>query len=603
TQVTRRTSTLFVVNGDGTGRIELSPSGADGIMNDSDQQWTVDGNRLLTIRSSFQGIAMPTEVSGTVERFHGLVLVEADGSGRRVVAGGPEFVPASFALSPDGSRIAVVSRVRSADETLPAELYVMDIDGSDASRLEIPDATTIMPAWSPDGRWLALTEQETNDSFSLYRISADGSDLRQISGPHTGWADRPVWTAASAPPVVELPPLSGDDIELLDYQNAILQVFAPVPVDQERQIVVNVEALGEHDSAIDAWTADIWQRWSADGAKDEGVYITARGEIVTHIALDGQQRLLTWSPDDALAYLDVPFEYSLQSRLLGAVLSAALDPEAHELRAERDGEHVVLHLQWIDHYAEEFGYTNVAQVTFDAESRELQLIVHLIDRPDVEPYPVRIYDLQQASPHPAGSSPAGTYESHGEWPSVNGTPVGRGPDPAATPLRGMDAVEATWTAQAESEAAMWQQLRSRPFVAPPLAPDGSCGQSEEFRLGQEPIYVQGEISHAETNRSYSARAGSNNFARYKVVWYASPAYDGSALVRGQQLDGNHTVRFDFETSIDREADELKLISTYLTPNGDWRTWHGAIVVPAPGCYAMQVDGLDFSYTIVIEVPE
>ncbi|HUG17251.1 MAG TPA: hypothetical protein VMM78_19755, partial [Thermomicrobiales bacterium] len=158
TQVTHRTSTLFVVDVDGTGRTELSDIGTNGfVMNDTDPQWLPDGQSLLVIRSSFHGVAaMPI---GAEDRFHGIVLIETDGTGQRVLASEPEFVPVSFALSPEGSRIAVASPVRSADETLPVELYVMDIDGSDASRLEIPDATTIMPAWSPDGRWLALTEQ------------------------------------------------------------------------------------------------------------------------------------------------------------------------------------------------------------------------------------------------------------------------------------------------------------------------------------------------------------------------------------------------------------------------------------------------------------
>lgn len=201
----------------------------------------------------------------------------------------------------------------------------------------------------------------------------------------------------------------------------------------------------------------------------------------------------------------------------------------------------------------------------------------------------------------ASETPTHTRDPHFVFPAMFTAP-------AATSIQGMDAVEATWTAQAEADTAMWQQLRSRPFVIPTLAPDGSCGQSEEFRLGQEPIYVQGEISHSDISRSYRDRARSDGLARYKVVWWGSPEYAGPALVRGHQIDGSHDLRFDFGDSSEWGAIDLQLNAAHTLIRADgefsgWRTWHGHIAVPAPGCYAMQVDGFEFSYTIVIEVPD
>jgi hypothetical protein len=73
---------------------------------------------------------------------------------------------------------------------------------------------------------------------------------------------------------------------------------------------------------------------------------------------------------------------------------------------------------------------------------------------------------------------------------------------------------------------------------------------------------------------------------------------GPVLVRGAQLDGNGPVGFG----------EAPLIGHLIIPpettlnmlNGS-RTAPGGTFVKGPGCYALQVDGLTFSYVIVFNV--
>jgi Tol biopolymer transport system component len=111
----------------------------------------------------------------------GICRMNADGSGRRVLASlGPGHIPA---ISPDGQRIAYSG---------PDGLYVMNADGSEAQRLSaradpstwwrgfptwLPSASPL--AWSPDGTWIAFGCREgTGNAICLIR--SDGSGERVL---------------------------------------------------------------------------------------------------------------------------------------------------------------------------------------------------------------------------------------------------------------------------------------------------------------------------------------------------------------------------------------------------------------------------------------
>ena len=84
------------------------------------------------------------------------------------------------------------------------------------------------------------------------------------------------------------------------------------------------------------------------------------------------------------------------------------------------------------------------------------------------------------------------------------------------------------------------------------------------------------------------------WAGTKVLW-AVPRYEGAVLIRGRQLDGANGVGFDLGPSWTRTVlRELRLVGR----TSDVRP--AATFVPAPGCYAYQVDTLRSSYRIVFE---
>jgi|GEM_PF-3800100 len=225
----------------------------------------------------------------------------------------------------------------------------------------------------------------------------------------------------------------------VDPSSAVQSALAPLSDDQERRLVLDVEAHGDHDNAVDQWTIELWQHWSAAGELTEGLYVSnPSGEVITHIVLDGQAPLLNWEPSDALEMFDVPLEYSLQRKVLGAALSAVNDPESNNLRSEvRDG-HVVLTYEWRDDNALEFNFVNRGEAWIDPQTGTLQRIVHLVDRPDQDPYPTRTFTIRDLETLPIGSSPAGTYQIDGvirppESPAGSTTATTTSQDPSALP--------------------------------------------------------------------------------------------------------------------------------------------------------------------------
>jgi hypothetical protein len=89
----------------------------------------------------------------------------------------------------------------------------------------------------------------------------------------------------------------------------------------------------------------------------------------------------------------------------------------------------------------------------------------------------------------------------------------------------------------------------------------------------------------------------------KVLWLVSPSYHGAIVVRGRQLDGTGLLRF-----ADEEPDgSSRLLASLRLPaspgwlrNG-WRDRPSTELFSGPGCYGFQVDGRNFSRTIVLEV--
>ena len=114
-------------------------------------------------------------------------VMDADGQNitRLTYHDAESYEPASW--SSDGRRIAF-SSVRDGN----SEVYVMDADGHNPTRLTYHDAEDTDPTWSPDGRRMAFTSFRAGNS-EVYVMDSDGHNITRLTYHDAGDWD-PAWS-------------------------------------------------------------------------------------------------------------------------------------------------------------------------------------------------------------------------------------------------------------------------------------------------------------------------------------------------------------------------------------------------------------------------
>ncbi len=146
----------------------------------------------------------------------------------------------------------------------------------------------------------------------------------------------------------------------------------------------------------------------------------------------------------------------------------------------------------------------------------------------------------------------------------------------------------------------------RPLHIPRIEPGSPCPVSKPNPriwsrlapgLGPGPVAPAGLGNNATLR--YRPRFHGSDWGVQKVLWVAAPDYDGPTLIRGGGVDGKAGVGFNLGGSGPPLAElQLPPGPALNTNNKGWRNWPSYTRVQAPGCYAYQVDGTDFSYAIV-----
>jgi Tol biopolymer transport system component len=146
----------------------------------------------LILPGQFHQTAFILSLDGTTFAYHvqnQLWVGSLDGSRLTKVADGFDGRATSFALSPDGTRLAYIITPKGV---LP-ELWAVNTDGSEPILLAKGESEHFADlTWSPDGEVMAFTRRPTGTatapSCEIYLAKSDGSELRRLTnnGLHEG---------------------------------------------------------------------------------------------------------------------------------------------------------------------------------------------------------------------------------------------------------------------------------------------------------------------------------------------------------------------------------------------------------------------------------
>ncbi len=196
---------IYVMNADGSGQTNLTNDPAfDGF-----PVWSPDGLK----------IAFLSDRDGNLE----IYIMNADGSKQTRITEDPanDYIPA---WSPNGQQIVFYS-----DRDRNSEIYLMNVDGSAQTNLTNNPANDLHPAWSPDGLKIAFQsdrkgKQNKNpilntNNFEIFVMDIDGSNVTRLTrNARADWS--PAWSPDGSCIVYHSGLFNNTDIYVTDLSGA-----------------------------------------------------------------------------------------------------------------------------------------------------------------------------------------------------------------------------------------------------------------------------------------------------------------------------------------------------------------------------------------------
>jgi len=195
---------LYFSVGDGNGPSRIEAANPDG----SDRRVVFEGEPVHIAQIAWSPDGSRIAYRDPIATYRGIYVANSDGSDPiRLTDGENDGWPS---WSPDGTKITFSStmydpaigyceRDLAGQEFLcPTDVYVMEANGSNVTRLTTDDAAEFHPVWSPIGDRIAFVRPEHqtgNEYLGVFTMNANGSDVRRVSSSNGGSDFSPTWAA------------------------------------------------------------------------------------------------------------------------------------------------------------------------------------------------------------------------------------------------------------------------------------------------------------------------------------------------------------------------------------------------------------------------
>lgn len=149
-------------------------------------RWSPDGSRIAFMSDRtcvYRGEGGTFQLDAPSQIF----VMAADGLEQQCVTRG-RSISLFPSWSPDGARIAYMGTDGGNED-----IYVVDLETSEARNLTQDPARDSSPAWSPDGSCIAFMSDRSG-SQDLWLMSPDGENLRQLTETPEASESEPVWS-------------------------------------------------------------------------------------------------------------------------------------------------------------------------------------------------------------------------------------------------------------------------------------------------------------------------------------------------------------------------------------------------------------------------
>jgi Tol biopolymer transport system component len=177
---------IYVMNSNGSEQTRLTdePDSFDG-----DPSWSSDGTRIAFVTD--RDAVTDRDDDDINEIFFDIYVMNSNGSEQTRLTDNDGF-DGHPSWSPDGTKIAFSSDGDSTEESTNFDIYVMNADdGSEQTRLtDEPDADDFQPSWSPDGTKIAFVRDA-----DIYVMNADdGSEQTRLTDEPDADDFQPSWS-------------------------------------------------------------------------------------------------------------------------------------------------------------------------------------------------------------------------------------------------------------------------------------------------------------------------------------------------------------------------------------------------------------------------